>query len=467
MALRQLILNKKLEKKRSELQELIQKDTEIQERSTQAEAALEEARTDEEIKAVEDEIAEVERMQEENDGAKSKLETEMQEIEDELEELKRNEPPKPNESGERSKAQTIEFDGKRGNTGMLKRGFFKEMNLESRDAFMQREEVKEFLVRARNLIGQKRAVTGGDLVIPDVMLELLRDNLHRYSKLLKYFTVKSLKGTSRQNVTGAIPEGIWTEAVGSLNELALSFSQIELDGYKVGGFVPVANSILEDSDVNLASEILDVLGQAIGYAVDKAGLFGTGTKMPVGIATRLAETAEPAYWGTNQAAWTDLHISNIVKFDGASLTGAAFFKALILKCAVAKANYSSGVKFWAMNSTTYATIMANAIEFNAAGALVSAVNNQMPVIGGDIVILDFISDNDIIGGFGSLYLLAERAGAQLAASEHVKFTEDQTVFKGTARYDGKPVFGEGFVAINIANAAVTTTKNFAADTVNP
>ena len=85
----------------------------------------------------------------------------------------------------------------------------------------------------------------------------------------------------------------------------------------------------------------------------------------------------------------------------------------------------------------------------------------MPIIGGDIVLLDFIPDGDIIGGYGSLYLLAERAGTTLAQSEHVRFIEDQTVFKGTARYDGTPVFGEGFVGINIKNAAPTTTMTFA------
>jgi HK97 family phage major capsid protein len=91
----------------------------------------------------------------------------------------------------------------------------------------------------------------------------------------------------------------------------------------------------------------------------------------------------------------------------------------------------------------------------------------MPIEGGTIVELPFIPDNDIIGGYGSLYLLAERAGAQLAVSEHVKFIEDQTVFRGTARYDGAPVIGGGFVIVNIANVAPTTSLSFAADTANP
>jgi HK97 family phage major capsid protein len=251
-----------------------------------------------------------------------------------------------------------------------------------------------------------------------------------------------------------------------LNELALSFSQIEVDGYKVGGFVPVCNATLEDSDINLMDEIMDALGQAIGYAVDKAIVFGTGAKMPVGIATRLAEAAEPSYWGDNEKTWTDLRTSNVLKFDPAAMSAETFFSTLVLNLGVAAPDYSNGEAFWVMNRKTKMAIIAKAVTLNAAGAIVAGVGNTMPILGGEIIELPFMSDNDIIGGFGSLYLLAERAGATLAASEHVRFIEDQTVFKGTARYDGRPVFGESFVAVNIANTAPTLTKSFAADAAN-
>jgi len=58
------------------------------------------------------------------------------------------------------------------------------------------------------------------------------------------------------------------------------------------------------------------------------------------------------------------------------------------------------------------------------------MQQTMPIIGGDVVLLDFIPNNHIIGGYGSLYLLAEEAGVQLAQSEHVQFIQDNTVFQG-------------------------------------
>jgi HK97 family phage major capsid protein len=90
----------------------------------------------------------------------------------------------------------------------------------------------------------------------------------------------------------------------------------------------------------------------------------------------------------------------------------------------------------------------------------------MPVVGGIIEVLNFIPDNVIIAGYFDLYTLAERAGTKFATSEHVRFLQDQTVMKGTARYDGKPVIAEGFVAIGLNGVTPNATMTFAADTAN-
>ncbi len=479
MALKQLILSKRISGLKSQLDELRKKDAEFATRAEELktrEAELESAvneiteETSEEDKAtVDGSVVAFEADQEalkadqqDNDDAKKKLEDEIQTLQKELDEIDARaktppaSPPAPVKTEQRKDEQHM--------SNRMK--FLGVLSPEQRSAFIARDDVKDFLARVRDFKGQQRAVTGAELTIPEVVLDLLRDNLNRYSKLITRINLKPVPGKARQNVAGTIPEAIWTEAVGSLNELALLFNQVEVDGYKVGGFVPIPNATLEDSDLNLANEILDVLGQAIGYAIDKATLFGTGAKMPVGIATRLAQTAQPSYWGTYAPTWTDLHSTNIQKIDPTSMTAEAFFAALTLKLFIAKPNYSNGQKWWAMNSNTYAVIMSKSVTFNAAGALVAAASQTMPIVGGDVVLLEFIADNDIIGGYGSLYLLAERSGSQLASSEHVRFLDDQTVFKGTARYDGMPVVGEGFVIVNIANVAPTTTTTFASDVAN-
>jgi HK97 family phage major capsid protein len=466
--LKKLMLLRKIEQRKALLPDLATQEEALQTRSTDLEGAISEANTDEEVAAVEEEITKLETDKMDFAEKKSKLEGEIADLEVELEQLNSKDPvnaPKPSTNDEQERTQKL------GGGTMKRFKFFGGMQRNQAEELIKREEVQEFLTRTRGIMQEKRAVTGAELNFPEVMLELLRDNLHRYSKLISRVTLKPVSGKARQNIIGTVPEAIWTEMVGKLNELSFGFNQIEVDGYKVGGFIPVPNSTLEDSDLSLASEILDVLGQAIGLAVDKAILYGKGVKMPVGIVTRLAETTQPAYWGTKEKAWINLSDSNLLLIDPAANTDVLFYKDLILKLGKAKANYSNGEKFWAMNSNTKAILVAKALTINAAGAIVSGQNNTMPIVGGDIVELDFIPDDVIIGGYGSLYLLAERAGAQLAQSEHVQFIEDNTVFKGTARYDGRPVIGEGFVAINISQKDLetkptATAVTFAADTAN-
>ena len=279
----------------------------------------------------------------------------------------------------------------------------------------------------------------------------------------------ALTGTIRQVIMGAIPEAVWTEMCANINELDLGFNEIEMDGYKVAGYIKICNAILDDNDVNLASEIITSLGAAIGKALDKAILFGTGVKMPLGIATRLAQTSQPADWGAKAPAWTDLHTTNILTLSLASTSGTAFFEALILAATAAKPHdAANGGLFWVMNRKTHLTIMAKALAFNAAAALTAGVNNEMPVIGGRIIEIETVElqDGTIIGGFGSAYKLVQRQGATFATSDQRFFLEDQTAFRGVARYDGKPVFGDSFVMINFANSAPTTTAEFPEDYAN-
>lgn len=347
------------------------------------------------------------------------------------------------------------------------RSRFYGMTYAQRDAFFAREDVSTFLARTREMLGQQRTVSGAALGIPEVMLDIIRDNINRYSKLIGFTRLRQVRGKARQNIVGTVPEAVWTEMVGTLNDLTISISQIETDGYKVGGYVFVSNCYLEDDDnIGLATEILDQLGQAIGYALDKAILFGTGTKMPVGIATRLAAAEQPAWWGTNQGTFTNLSTSNVKKLNIAAKNGAEFYADLIGALGVADTKYSAGKPVWVCNHKTHIDLQAKALAFNSAAALTAGVTSELPVIGGQIVELDFVPDNEIIGGYMDLYLLAEREGTTLEQSREVKFIEDQTAFKASARYDGKPVRGEAFVVVRYDNVAPVTSATFAADSAN-
>ena len=438
MALKVLMLRKRIDDARKALEELRAKDAEFEAREAEIRTAIDEAQTDEEREAVEEAVEKFDGDKEAHETAKSDLERAIEGLENDLAAA---------EAEQETPAPTPEPEKREEKRPMENRTKFFGMNIQERDAFIAREDVQEFLGAVRTAIKEKRAITNAGLLIPQVVLGLLRENIIDYSKMYRHVNVRRVPGEGRMIIEGAIPEAVWTEMCANLNELDLAFSQVEVDGYKVGGYFRICNATLEDSDIDLAAELISVLGQAIGYALDKAILFGTGTKMPQGVMTGMA--------------------SGNIQSIAASETGVELFQTIIRDAGKAKGKYSRGEKVWVMNENTYTELIAQSLVINAAGAIVAGVNGQMPVIGGVIEVLNFIPDNVIIGGYFDLYLLAERAGTRISTSEHAFWVEDQTGFKGTARYDGKVLIDDAFVAIGLngvtpAAGAVT----FAPDTAN-
>ncbi|MBQ6815585.1 MAG: phage major capsid protein [Lachnospiraceae bacterium] len=444
MALKVLLTRKRLDDTKKKLEELRAKDVDFVTREAELEASISEAESEDDKAAVESLVEEFETEKAAHEQEKVDLEEEVAKLEEELraaeEQQKDAVKPAPVVNEERG-----------GNSNMKTRTKFFGKTIEERDVFFKNQEVVDFLERTRTIGREKRSVSGAEIGIPEIMLEVVREIVPTTSKLYKHVFVKSVKGKARKTISGKVPEGVWTEMIAKLNELNLSFYEIEVDGYKVGGFIPIDNSLLEDSDINLATEIITALGQAIGLALDKAILYGTGTKMPLGIVTRLAQTEAPEGYSKTARTWVNLSETNLVNAEGK--TELALFKSIIEKSAAANGDYSTGEMFWAMNNKTKTKLVANALSINAAGAIVSGQDNTMPVIGGAIETLNFIPEDVIIGGYGDLYALIEREGAQMSTSEHVRFIEDQTVFKGTARYDGVPVIPEAFVAIGLGNVS--------------
>lgn len=460
MALRVLMLKKDLDTKRKAFADMERLDAEFEARNAELEKAIEEAETEEEKTTVREAIEAYETEKAAHDQSKTDLNAEIRGLEAELEELeKEQEAPVEEPEEEPVKEERKEI------THMETRKFFGMTNQE-RDMFFARDDVQAYLGEIRSCMKEKRALTNVGLTIPEVMLGLIRENIIDYSKLYKHVNVRRISGEGRELIMGTIPEAVWTDCCANLNELSLGFNDVEVNCWKVGGFFAVCNANLEDSDLDLAAELLSAIGQAIGLALDKAILYGTGTRMPLGVVTRLAQTSQPADYSATARTWVDLHTSNIKAINSSGMTGVQIMQAIATNFGAAKTNYSRGEKVWVMNEKTYTALITAAMSVDAGGAIVSGVNGSMPVIGGVIEVLDFIPDNVIIGGYFDLYLLAERAGQKFATSEHVRFLQDQTVFKGTARYDGLPVIAEGFVAMGLNNTTPNATMAFAPDTAN-
>ena len=472
MALKAIMLRREIERSEAELEALREKDEAFQTRESELEAAIAEVETDEQRDAMTAEIETFETERSAHTEAVTALETKIQELRGQLEAEEARTPPAQQRTAAPETAEKEERSITTMNTINIRslpktQRAFEALPMETRENIIRQADVQNFLKELRSMKGQTRGIEGGALTIPVVMLDIIAENMYRYSKLLNRVRVRNVNGEARQTVAGLVPEAVWTEMCGVINELTFVFNQVTLDGYKVAGFIPVCNSLLEDNDVNLASMIVEMLSEAVGLAMDKAILYGKGSAyhMPLGIVTRLAQSSKPESYPANAPEWVDLHTTNVLSINN-SLTGTAFWAALQEDVAAAYNRYARGEMFWAMNSKTYAKLKAKAIATDINGAFVAMVGGTLPIVSGDIDILEFMPDNDIVGGFGDLYLTVIRRGMTVEQSREVQFIQDNTVFKGKMRADGVPVIAEAFVAINIAGSSVTTSLVFAGDDAN-
>src|SRR5690606_36466626 len=139
MALKQLMIRKKIDQRNASLSELLEQENALKLRSQDAEKALEEAQSDEELAAVEEEANAIETEQAEIEQKKSALEGEIAELENELEQLNSkdpgNQPPAAAENQERNKplSQGGEMRMK------VNKGFFKGMERSAAETIIQRQ----------------------------------------------------------------------------------------------------------------------------------------------------------------------------------------------------------------------------------------------------------------------------------------------------------------------------------------
>lgn len=487
MALKALLLRKKIDqlKKNREamepkLEDLRKRSAEFEARATELEEAVNEISEEtsaEDRQTVEDEVDafDQERSEHEEEAKKAEeekedLEKQIRETEAELEELEKKQEEKPAEKEpEPEPEETKPAERKVESKSMNMRKILAKMSTEERSALVNNESIKNWLGEYRSAIREKRAITNVGLTIPVDILPLFRENVQNWSKLYDKVNVQAVAGEGRQPIMGTVPEAVWTECCAILNELSLTFNDWTVDCFKVGGYFALCKANVEDSDIDLLATILEALGQAVGKALDKSILFGrnisTNANMPLGVVSRILQTAQPSDYPSTARTWADLHTSHVTAITG---TGTALIQGLVEASAVAASDYSRGELTWAMNDKTYKHIVAEALSVNAAGAIVSGIDGRMPVVGGDIVVLNFIPDDVIVFGYFDCYLLAERAGREFASSEHVRFIQDQIVYKGTARYDGAPIIAEAFGIATLGSATISASDvTFPQDEANP
>ena len=472
--LKTIRLERTIRENKKKLEALRAKDAEMATREAALKAAFEEVTEDtaaEDRAAIEAEMDEYDEQKAAHDSEKKRLQDEIEQAEAELAALEEKQKDTPPEEPAPEEARNAK--GERKAMSYASRRAFGERTAAEIKEIIENKETANWVANMRSAIKEKRTIENVGLTIPTVVLPLIREKIERTSKLYSRVALRRVNGEGEQNISNGSSEGVWTQCCAKLNELEMGFSRWSYGCFKVGGYYTVCNANIEDSDLDIAAEAINAIGAAIARALDKAIVWGrniaANSKMPQGIVPSLAQTSQPADYPVTARPWVDLHTSNIISIGTAQnpVTGAALFAAINEAAGVADTDYTDSDLTWMMNRKTWRKLTSQAVTFNAAGAIVAGVNKSMPVAGGEIINFKFLPDDVIVFGYTDVYGLTERKGPKTATSEHVRFLEDETVYKGTARYDGAPLVREAFGVILLNGATLDLTDvTFPQDTAN-
>ena len=225
MALKQLMIQKKIEQRKARLEELNEKTEEFESRSTELETALDEAQTDEEVEVVEASIDEL-------DGEVKKVNEEKKRLEDEIAELESQIP--------------VLDDEERGRKSMA-----------IKDPKDERMEKREAFNRYLHTYGAERAglaSTDGEVTIPTEVVYSPQKEINTVVDLSQYVTT-----TPVNTASGKYPVVKRASAVlNTVDELAKNpelakpeFISVDWSVETYRGAIPLSQEAIDDSAVDL------------------------------------------------------------------------------------------------------------------------------------------------------------------------------------------------------------------------
>lgn len=417
--LKQLKIQKALEIKRAKLEEIKVKAAEILKRSDAAQTALNESANEEDLKLVEAEINIIDAENVEIEQEKKDIEIEIEELEQELKDVSERSAKTEKQSSKRNKGVNEEMNRLQVRE-LLKTG-----------EYYKRSEVIEFYDKFKNL----RAVTGGELTIPEVIVNRIMDILGDYSTLYPLVDRIQVKGTARILIDTDTTPATWVEQNAALPVADVgTMASIDFDGFKVGKVTFVDNFMLQDSVINLDQYVSRKIARAIALALDISILNGTGAagKQPTGII--------PSIPVGNQ----------VTVAEGAALV--EFLKPIgLIDTGLDSVGEITAVM---RRSTYYAYFLEYSINTNGDGDVVGKLPNltRPDLVGIPVVFNNAMAADAVLYGDLQQYTLVERENITIDNSEHVRFVEDQMAFRGKGRFDGKPTKAEAFALVTITPA---------------
>jgi HK97 family phage major capsid protein len=311
-------------------------------------------------------------------------------------------------------------------------------------ATIQRNGIDEAKLK---VLGEGQGDQGGFLVPDQYSMELLSIALETSVVRPRALTMPmtgltlrmpAIRDTSHAtNVFGGV-QAYWTPESGAITASEPTFASVVLTAKKLVGYTTASNELLADSAIALEELIRQLFGPALAFFEDDAFINGVGGGQPLGLlnADALVTVAKE----TGQAATTivkdnlDKMYSRMLPASQARAVWIAHPDTIPELFALSQVVGTGGAPVMVMS-------IADTPTFTIYGRPV-IITEKCQTLGtaGDIFFVDF-----------RYYLIGDRQALEMAASPHVRFTNDETVYRFVQRVDGRPWIDSALTPRNGSN----------------
>ncbi len=303
----------------------------------------------------------------------------------------------------------------------------------------------EFLWTIKNKPGDVRLKTGsvegddtaGGYLIPEefrnqILMDALELTVMRRAGAtvipMRTDTIRIPKVTDTAH-TASVFGGVvayWTDEQGTVTPKDPTFGSVRLIARKLTGYTYASNELLADSAVGLEALLLRMFSQALAWYEDSAFINGDGVGKPLGY------LKSGALLAVNRSATSTIAIADLASIMGRFLPQS-------LPRAVWIANPNTLSQLIKLGST-YLT------WFGPTGSIAGAPPSTL--LGKPIYFTEHASAVGTAGDITlvdpSYYLIGDRQTITVAASEHTRFTTDETAWRFVERVDGQPWIDSAF-----------------------
>jgi HK97 family phage major capsid protein len=271
--------------------------------------------------------------------------------------------------------------------------------------------------------------TGGYLVPPELSARIL-ETVAEDAFFLRLATVQPMQSRELRmpywDAVTAPAAGVspffggaqlsWTAEGGAILETEPKLRMLELTAWTISGHVVASNQLIQDAGSVLENYLLNLFGRALAWHLQYAFLRGDGVGKPLGVLNA------PAALTVTRAVANQFSLPDAAKMLGKLLPGSVRTAVWIMHPSVmTQLAQQSG---WQPNQPYDA--------HGAPGVLAGLpvyISEALPKLGtkGDVILVD-----------PRLYVIGRRAELDVAVSPEVYLTRLQTVYRITARMDGRP-----------------------------